>query len=150
MKRGKKFRILRKRSVWSKRDAVQTKRDNEREPLRVMPHRASWGGSAVKSPPAMQGHKHSLEKEVAAHASIPARRIPWTRSLAGYSPWSLESQTRLSKEATATQGGRAQCTRCRPGPLGRNHLRVPNARQGKRAYILAFQNKKMLPNRKVN
>ena len=43
MKRGKKFRILRKRSVWSKRDAVQTKRDNEREPLRVMPHRASLG-----------------------------------------------------------------------------------------------------------
>ena len=30
----------------------------------------------------------SLEKEMATHSSVLAWRIPWTRSLVGYSPWS--------------------------------------------------------------
>ena len=50
----------------------------------------------VKNPPAMQkmretqvlslGQEDLLEKEMATHASILAWRIPWMRSLAGYSP----------------------------------------------------------------
>ena len=33
------------------------------------------------------GREDPLEKEMAAHSSILAWRIPWTESLAGYSPW---------------------------------------------------------------
>ena len=33
------------------------------------------------------GQKDPLEKEMATHSSILAWRIPWTESLAGYSPW---------------------------------------------------------------
>ena len=33
------------------------------------------------------GQKDPLEKEMATHSSILAWRIPWTRSLAGYSTW---------------------------------------------------------------
>ena len=49
----------------------------------------------VKNVPAMQdtrvrslGQEDPLEKEMATHSSILAWRIPWKRSLAGYSPWS--------------------------------------------------------------
>ena len=48
----------------------------------------------VKNPPAMQGtwvqslgQEDPLEKEMATYSSIPAWRIPWQRSLWGYSPW---------------------------------------------------------------
>ena len=54
------------------------------------------GGSAVKNLPAMQepqetwvlslGREDPLEKEVATHSSILAWRIPFQRSLVGYSP----------------------------------------------------------------
>ena len=38
--------------------------------------------------------KDPLEKEMARHSSILAWRIPWMRSLAGYSPWECkESDT---------------------------------------------------------
>ena len=33
------------------------------------------------------GQKDPLEKEMATHFSILAWRIPWERSLVGYSPW---------------------------------------------------------------
>ena len=33
------------------------------------------------------GREDPLEEEVATHSSILAWEIPWTRSLAGYSPW---------------------------------------------------------------
>ena len=48
----------------------------------------------IKNLPAMQetqvqslGQEDPLEKGVATHCSIIARRIPWTEELAGYSPW---------------------------------------------------------------
>jgi len=34
-----------------------------------------------------QGPEDHLEKEMAAHSSILAWEIPWTRSLVGYSPF---------------------------------------------------------------
>ena len=33
------------------------------------------------------GQEDSLEKEMAAHSSILAWKIPWTEELAGYSTW---------------------------------------------------------------
>ena len=42
------------------------------------------------------GQEDPLEKEMATHSSILAWRIPWTETLAGYSPWGLKSRTRLS------------------------------------------------------
>ena len=55
------------------------------------------GGSAVKNLPAMQetremqvlalSQEDPLEKEMTAHSSILAWRIPWTVELGGYSPW---------------------------------------------------------------
>ena len=55
----------------------------------------------VKNLPAMQktqvqslGWEDSLEKEMATHSSILAWKIPWQRSLVGYSPWGgKESET---------------------------------------------------------
>ena len=51
------------------------------------------GGSVIKNPPAMQekpvqslGQEDPLKKEMATHSSVLAWRIPWTASLAGYSP----------------------------------------------------------------
>ena len=51
----------------------------------------------VKNPPAMQktrilllGLEDTLKKEIAAHSSILAWRIPGERSLAGYSPRGLK------------------------------------------------------------
>ena len=48
----------------------------------------------VKNMPAMQetwvqflGQEDPLEKEMAIHSSTLAWKIPWTRSLIGYSPW---------------------------------------------------------------
>ena len=55
---------------------------------------ASLVAQTVKNPPAMQetgdqtpGWEDPLEKGMAAHSSTLAWRIPWQRSLAGYSPW---------------------------------------------------------------
>ena len=36
------------------------------------------------------GWEDLLEKEMATHSSILSWKIPWTDSLAGYSPWGLE------------------------------------------------------------
>ena len=33
------------------------------------------------------GWKDALEKEIATHSSTTAWKIPWTRSLVGYTPW---------------------------------------------------------------
>ena len=48
----------------------------------------------IKNLPAIQetlvcslGRKDPLEKKTATHSSTLAWRIPWTESLAGYSPW---------------------------------------------------------------
>ena len=56
---------------------------------------ASLVAQMVKNVPAMQetrvrslGQEDPLEKEMATHSSILAWRIPWKRSLAGYSAWS--------------------------------------------------------------
>ena len=56
--------------------------------------RASLVAEMVKNLPAMQesqvrslGWEDPLEEGMATHASILAWRIPWTRSLTGYSPW---------------------------------------------------------------
>ena len=58
--------------------------------------RASLVAQSLKNLPAMQemqetqvqslGQKDTLEKGVATHSSRLAWRIPWLRSLAGYSP----------------------------------------------------------------
>ena len=56
--------------------------------------RASLVAQIVKNLPAIQetlvcslGRKDPLEKKTATHSSTLAWRIPWTESLAGYSPW---------------------------------------------------------------
>ena len=58
----------------------------------------------VKNPPAMQETwvqslrlEDPLEKGMATHSSILAWRIPWQRSLEGYSPWGR-------KESDITEG----------------------------------------------
>ena len=55
---------------------------------------ASQGVSVVKNPPVRVGDSSSNpgsgrppRKGMAAYSSILAWRIPWTRSLVGYSPW---------------------------------------------------------------
>ena len=57
------------------------------------------GGSVIKNPPAMQekqvqslGQEDPLKKEMATHSSVLAWRIPWTASLAGYSPQGHKEQ----------------------------------------------------------
>ena len=57
---------------------------------------------SVKNSPAVKetwvrslGQEDPLEKEVATHTSILVWEIPWTRSMVGYSPWGLKSQTQL-------------------------------------------------------
>ena len=57
----------------------------------------SWAplaAQAVKNPPAMQetqvqslGREDPLDKEMAAHSSILAWRIPWTEEPGGLHPW---------------------------------------------------------------
>ena len=42
------------------------------------------------------GQEDPLEKEMAAHSSILAWKIPGPRSLTSYSPWVANSWTRLS------------------------------------------------------
>ena len=62
-------------------------------PPSYFPEWASLVAQKVKNLPAMQetwvrslGQEDPLEKRMATHSSILAWRIPWTRSLAGYSP----------------------------------------------------------------
>ena len=52
------------------------------------------GGSVVKNPPATReslvrvlGQDDPLKEGMATHSGLLAWRIPWPRSLAGYSPW---------------------------------------------------------------
>ena len=42
------------------------------------------------------GWEGPLEKEMAAHSSVLAWRIPWIEEPGSYSPWGLKNQTRLS------------------------------------------------------
>ena len=42
------------------------------------------------------GQEDPLEEEMATHSSSLAWKIPWIRSLAGYSPWGHKESTRLS------------------------------------------------------
>ena len=58
----------------------------------------------VKSLPAMLGtwdlslgQKDPLEKGMATHSSILAWKIPWTRRLAGYSPWGGKESDRTKQ-----------------------------------------------------
>ena len=53
------------------------------QPVKILPVMQETG-----VPPL--GREDSLEKGKATHPSILAWRIPWTRSLAGYSPWDLK------------------------------------------------------------
>ena len=70
--------------------------------------RASLIAQSVQNLPVMQetwlqflGQEDPLEKEMAAHSSILARRIPWIqKSLAGYSPWDHNSWTWLNNSNT--------------------------------------------------
>ena len=62
---------------------------------RVTCYRASLVAQMVKNLPSIQETRvrslcweDPLEKNMATHSSLLAWRIPWTRSLAGYSPWS--------------------------------------------------------------
>ena len=57
----------------------------------------------VRNLPAMQetrvrslSREDPVEKGMATHSSILAWEIPWTGSLAGYSPWVTKSERRLS------------------------------------------------------
>ena len=57
-------------------------------------HKGFLVAQSVKNPPTMQktwiqtlGQEDPLEKRLATRSSILAWRIPWTESLAGYSPW---------------------------------------------------------------
>lgn len=65
-------------------------------------HSSSWdkhkvfsAGTALNNLPAIEetrvqslGEGDPLEKEMAAHTSIPAREIPWKGEREDYSPWS--------------------------------------------------------------
>ena len=65
----------------------------------------SLAAQAVKNPPTLQetqvqflGQERSLEKEMATHSSILAWRIPFQRSLAGYSPWKkVKNETEVAQ-----------------------------------------------------
>ena len=59
---------------------------------------SSMVAQMVKSLPEMQetrvsylGQEDPLEKEIATYSSVLAWRIPWQRSLAGYSPWGCKA-----------------------------------------------------------
>ena len=67
---------------------------------------ASLVAQMVKNLPAMQetwvrslGWEDPLEKRMATHSSILAWRIPWQRSLAGYSPWGCK-ESHMTEQVT--------------------------------------------------
>ena len=58
----------------------------------------------VQNLPAMQetqvqslGWEDTLEKGMAIHSSILAWKIPWTRSLLGYSPWGRKESDTIER-----------------------------------------------------
>ena len=62
----------------------------------------------VKNPPTMQetkvqslGWEDALEKGMATYSSILAWRIPWTKSLAGHSPW-CHKESDITEQLTNT------------------------------------------------
>ena len=70
--------------------------------LRLSEVRASPVAQLIKNLPAMQetwvhslGQEDPLEKGMATHSSIFARRIPWTEEPGGLQSVGLQSQTRL-------------------------------------------------------
>ena len=73
-----------------------------------------WGfpsGSMVKNAPAVKetrvrylGWENPQEKGMAIHSSVLVWRIPWTRSLVGYSPWVAKSWTRLKQQSRHAYG----------------------------------------------
>ena len=64
------------------------------------PH-SSVGKESVynaEDPISIPGLRRSLEKEMAAHSSILACRIPWTEEPGRlYSPWGHDSETQLNE-----------------------------------------------------
>ena len=67
---------------------------------------ASLVAQMVKNLPAMQetwvrslGWEDPLEKRMATHSSILAWRIPWQKSLAGYSPWGCK-ESHMTEQVT--------------------------------------------------
>ena len=48
-------------------------------------------------------HFHALEKEMAAHSSVLAWRIPWMEEPGGLQSMGLQSQTRLSDFTSLTE-----------------------------------------------
>ena len=69
-------------------------------------YRASLVAQMVENLPAMQetcfrslDREDPLEKEMAAHSSILAWRIPWTEEPAGYSPW-CRKETDTTEQVT--------------------------------------------------
>ena len=64
----------------------------------------------VKNLPAMQetrdpslSQEDPLEKEMATHSSTLAWRIPWERSLVGYSPWG-HKESEVTEQACTQEG----------------------------------------------
>ena len=77
------------------------------------------GGSAVKNLPVKQetwvqalGWENPLEEDMATHSSILTWRIPWQRSLEGYSPWGRKELDK--SEATACTHACRECVMCTP------------------------------------
>ena len=77
----------------TKREVTQELCDGEWKSGKVNDLSGFPDGSVVKNPPAMQetqfpslGQEDPLKEEMATHSSILAWKIPWTKSLAGYSP----------------------------------------------------------------
>ena len=69
----------------------------------------------VTNPPAMQethvqslGWKDPLEKRMAAHSNILARRIPWTEEPGGYTPW-LVKESDTTEWLTLQDEGQQTC-----------------------------------------
>ena len=72
--------------------------------VQTLPFLLTLVAQTVKNLPAMKdtgvqslGQEDPLEKEMATHSSIPAWRILWTRSLAGYSPWGCKKSDRTEQ-----------------------------------------------------
>ena len=51
------------------------------------------------------GQEDPLQKDTAVHSSILIRRIPWTESLVGYSPWGRKESAITEATEHAGQSG---------------------------------------------
>ena len=79
---------------------------------------ASLVAQMVKNPPAMRetwvqslGREDPLEKEMATHSSILARKIPWTEEPAGLQ--SMESQeSDMTEQLKLSINPFCECTKC--------------------------------------